>query len=79
MEQAKTEVKKGGLNQALHDALAKSTEQERIVAVLDCVRGYRNEYNSETEKAQFDGFVKCKSEYRNQIEKVKEYVNRHNF
>jgi len=77
MEQA--EVKKGGLNQALSEALSKPTEQERIIALLDCVRGYRNEYSSENEKAQFDGFMKCKNEYRNQIEKVKEYVNKHKF
>lgn len=77
MEQAG--IKKGGLNQALSEALSKSTEQERMVALLDCIRGYRNEYNQETEKHQFDGFMKCKNEYRNQIEKVKEFVSKHNF
>lgn len=79
MEQAG--VKKGGLNQALSEALSKTTEQERIIAVLDCVRGYRNEYNRdlEEEKDKFEGFNKCKSEYRNQIEKVKEFVSKHNF
>lgn len=77
MEQ--TGVKKGGLNEALKEALSKPTEKERIIAVLDCVRGYRNEFHQENEKLQFDGFMKCKNEYRNQIEKVKEYVNnRHN-
>ena len=63
MEQ--TGVKKEGLNQALNEALSKSTEKERIIAVLDCVRGYRNEYNRdlEEEKDKFEGFNKCKSEF----------------
>jgi len=72
MEQSGT--KRGGLNEALSEALSKTTEKERMIAVLDCVRGYRNEYKQETEKAQFDGFSKCRNEYRNQIEKVKEFV-----
>lgn len=73
------EIKKGGLSQAITEALSKTTEQERIVAILDCVKGYRNDYDMNEEKAQFDGFMKCKNEYRNQIEKIKEFVNRHNF
>lgn len=69
---------KSGLQGAVESALAKGTEKERIIAVLDCVRGYKNEYDQETEKAQADGFMKCKNEYRNQINKVKDFVNNSN-
>ena len=65
----------GGLKNAVKDALSKDTEKERIIAVLDCIRGYRNEYDINDQKAQFEGFIKCKNEYRHQIEKIKEMVN----
>lgn len=66
---------KSGLQGAVETALAKGTEKERIIAILDCIRGYKNEFNQATEKAQCDGFMKCKNEYRNQISKVKDFVN----
>ena len=44
------EIKKGGLSQAISEALSKTTEQERIVAILDCVKGYRNDYDMNEEK-----------------------------
>lgn len=59
------------MSQAISEALSKTTEQERIVAILDCVKGYRNEYDMNEEKAQFDGFMKCKNEYRNQMKRLK--------
>jgi hypothetical protein len=68
-----------GLQNALKEALSKSTEKERTIAVLDCIRGYRNEYDMTEQKAQFEGFTKCKSEYRHQIDKIKEFVGNHNF
>ena len=66
---------KNGLQGAVETALSKETEKERMIALLDCIRGYKNEYNQQTEKAQCDGFMKCKSEYRNQINKVKDFVS----
>jgi hypothetical protein len=68
----------GSLQSALTEALSKKTEKERIIAVLDCVRGYKNEYDINEQKHQFEGFVKCKNEYRHQIQKIKEFVSNHN-
>ncbi|HWY13067.1 MAG TPA: hypothetical protein VN026_17150 [Bacteroidia bacterium] len=69
----KEEVK-GGLFLAIEEALKKETETERIVAVLDCIRGYKNEFDTKTEKNQYDGFLKCKIEFKNQIRKVQDYI-----
>ena len=66
---------KSGLQGAVEEALSKSTEKERIISVLDCVRGYKNEYDEVTEKLQTEGFKKCKSEYRHMIDKIKVFVN----
>ena len=65
---------RNGLQNAVQDALAKGTEKERMIAVLDCIRGYKNEYDEQTQRAQTEGFMKCKSEYRNQISKVKTLI-----
>ena len=70
---------KGGLYLALDQALNKETEQERIIAVLDCIKGYRNEYDITNEKPQYDGFTKCKMEFKGQIKKVQDYVSKHRF
>lgn len=65
---------KSGLQGAVEEALKKPTEKERIIAVLDCIRGYKNEYDEVTEKLQTEGFKKCKSEYRHMIDKIKIFV-----
>jgi len=70
---------KGGLLSAIEQALSKGTEKERMIAILSCVKGYRNDYNIETEKAQFDGFSKCRNEFKNQISKIQNCVEQHNF
>ena len=59
-----------GLKLAVENAINKSTEKERMIALLDCVRGYKNEYDFKTQKAEMDGFMKCKNEYRHQIKKI---------
>lgn len=81
MENVNTEVKRGGLFQALKEALSNDTEKERILGVLNCIRGYKTEYNkdSDEEKDKFEGFMKCKSEFKGQIQKVKDYVEKHDF
>lgn len=80
MEKANNEVKeKKGLYLAIEQALAQSTEKERIIAILDCIKGYRNEYDVTNEKGQFEGFYKCKSEFNGQIKKVKDFILNHNF
>lgn len=63
-------MKTEGLKLAVENALKKSTEKERMIALLDCVRGYKNEYDIKTQKAEMDGFMKCKNEYRHQIKKI---------
>lgn len=63
-------MKTEGLKLAVENALNKATEKERIIALLDCVRGYKNEYDVKTQKAEMDGFMKCKNEYRHQIKKI---------
>lgn len=67
-------VTKSGLQVAVENALTKGTEKERIIAVLDCVRGYKNEYNHEEQNLQSEGFMKCKNEYRHQLDKIKNIV-----
>jgi hypothetical protein len=66
---------KRGLQGAVEMALKKGTEKERIIAVLDCIRGYKNEYDESTEKEKSEGFKRCKNEMRNQINKIKDFVN----
>lgn len=68
------DVKKSNLISALEATKEKETELERILATLDCVRGYKNEYDQETEKPQSEGFQKCKREFNSQVEKIKEWV-----
>lgn len=68
------EQTKGGLQLAVESALAMGTEKDRMIAVLDCIKGYKNEFDQQTETAQCDGFMKCKSDYRNQIKKIKDFV-----
>lgn len=65
---------KSGLQVAVENALTKGTEKERILAILDCVRGYKNEYNQENQKEHSEGFMKCKNEYRHQIDKIKNII-----
>ena len=65
---------KSGLKGAVENALAMGTEKERIIAILDCIKGYKNEFDQQTETAQCDGFMKCKTDYRNQIKKIKDFV-----
>lgn len=66
---------KSGLQGAVEMALSKGTEKERIIAVLDCVRGYKNEYDENSERDKSEGFKRCKNEYRNQINKIKDFIN----
>jgi hypothetical protein len=63
-------MKTDNLRIAVESAMKKETEKERIIAILDCVRGYKNEYDAKTQKAEMDGFMKCKNEYRHQIKKI---------
>lgn len=70
---------KGGLYLALELALKKENEKERMIAVLDCIKGYRNEYDATNEKPQYDGFMKCKNEIKGQVKKVQDYVSKHDF
>ncbi len=76
--EVKEEVK-GGLFLAVEEALKKETEKERVLAILDCIRGYKNEFDSKTEKPQYDGFLKCKIEFKNQIKKVQDYISKRDF
>lgn len=65
---------KSGLQIAVETALQKGTEKERLLALLDCIRGYKNEYSQETQPQHSEGFMKCKNEYRHQIDKIKAIV-----
>lgn len=67
---------KSGLYGALDNALSLPTEKERMLAILDCIRGYRSEFDQNEQKLQNEGFMKCKNEYRHQIQKIKDYISK---
>lgn len=65
---------KMGLEPAIIEALNNGSEKERLLALLDCVKGYRNEYNKENERFQYFAYFKCKDDYKKQIQRIKEIV-----
>lgn len=65
--------KKTSLSEAVENALNLPTEKERMLAIIEVVRCYKNEYNPNLEadeKFMHDGYEKC----RNGVEKLKSKI-----
>ena len=51
--------KKSTLAQAVEEALKLSTEAERVLALVGCLKPYRNEYQQHLYPDHFEGYEKC--------------------
>ena len=72
---------KGNLDTAIEEALKLPTEHERIVAVIETIRCYRNEYGwtDDEQKHLFEGYEKCRMGVVKIQTKVKEILNNYYF
>ena len=68
------QTEKKGLESAIVEAISLPTEKERMIALLDCVKGYKNDFDKEKERYQYMAYFKCKDDFRKQINKIKEIV-----
>ena len=69
---------RGNLNTAIEEALQLPTEKERILAVIETIRCYRNEYvpdQGEDQRAMHEGYEKCRSGIIKIQSKVKGILN----
>jgi len=66
----------GGLENAISLAMKKPTDKEKILAVLDCVRGYKNDFSMTDQQYQYSGYNTCKEAFKRQIDKIKQYVEK---
>jgi len=67
----KKPYKKNLLNEGVEKAMSLPTEKERLYAVIDLIRGYKNEYHPVQEKEKNEGFERCKTDLVIIREKIK--------
>ena len=65
------EKRKSALILAVEKAMSLPTERERSLALVDLIRGYKNEYHRFRERQQNEGFERCKTDLVIIREKVK--------
>jgi hypothetical protein len=61
-KKSKKPYKKNLLNEGVEKAMSLPTEKERLYAVIDLIRGYKNEYHPVQEKDKNEGFERCKTD-----------------
>jgi len=72
MSERKPKIKKKNfLNDGVEKSMLLPTEKERMYAVIDLIRGYKNEYHPLNEKDKNEGFERCKTDLVIIREKIK--------